>query len=183
VRRPTSFATGPALEEELGHPDPVGGVAPRGAAQVEDEPLRPVALQGVDVGPHLLRGRGREVGDADVARPALDRAALRGRGQDPLPHDCHVERVGARPEDAELDRRPRGAAQEPLGHHGGHRPGVPLVDALEEVARPEARLLGRGAGARRHHHHEREAAGEHEAHLGVPVRPGLLVEAELLRSR
>ena len=49
----------PALEEELGHLGPVGRVAPRRVAQVEDEPRRPVPLQRLDVRPHLLRRRRR----------------------------------------------------------------------------------------------------------------------------
>ena len=134
VRRPTSFATGPPWRKISATFGAVGGRAPGRAAQVEQQLRRALALERLDLGPHVLRGRGREVGDLDVAGPALEHAALRGGGQDPLAHDRHVERVGARAQDAELHRGAGGAAQEPLGHDRRHRPGVPLVDRLQDVA-------------------------------------------------
>ena len=108
VRRPTSFATGPPFRKTSATFDSVGGRAPRRVAQVEHEARRAAPLERLHLGPHVLRGRGREIGDLDVAGPALEHSTLRRGGRDPLAHDRHVERVGARAEDAELHRASRG---------------------------------------------------------------------------
>ena len=144
-----------ALRDEQG--DDVHGLVHQAAtiaAEVQDEPLHPLLLQGVVCIADALAHPLGELGHQDIAVPVVEHVhVFDGRKRDALPRDGNLD---------DVTRLPGGAAAQLLHAEDDRRPGLAAhlvgallareavggfpVDGLDLVAAAEAGLGGRGAG-------------------------------------